>query len=399
MKRAGIYMGWVGRDNLGDEAMYALCRERFPFVRWSSESRVAYEPNAVRFLRQGLGNTSHLVRSVLEELRHQPRLRKLATRGIHGLTAGFRGEVGILGGGTLLNQAASNLESYIEVRKRTRSLVPVFGTGVACPEFWSPRPEWKDLRKEWVSVLAELPIVGVRGPYSKDLLTDAGATNVVACGDPGILFHRQYSQAPMEDGSKVQREERRDRPLRVAINTGDCYGKLWGQPEGIQEALLALTQWLTQAKHQVEFLPVSSRDVPSCRDLARLAGLPEASVSPALVSHDAFLEKVAGFEIVVALKLHAAILASAATVPCVVLEYQPKCLDFAASLEWERFTIRTGELSAANLIERVEALIAELPATRKTLHNNAERLCQRFEEYCQAIEPLVAGKARLLSCG
>ena len=79
--------------------------------------------------------------------------------------------------------------------------------------------------------------------------------------------------------------------------------------------------------------------------------------------------------------------------PCVVLEYQPECLDFAATLEWERFTIRTSELSAADLIERVEAMIAELPVTRKTLHNNAERLCQRFEEYCQAIEPMVAGKA------
>lgn len=385
MKRAGIYIGWVGRENLGDEAMYQLCRERFPDVQWLSLSRLAYEPKAGQFMRRGLGNSSHLVRSIREELWHQPRLRKLAAQGMHSFVKGLGGEVGMLGGGTLINQAAYNLESYVAVRKRTRSLVPVFGTGVSAPEFWVSRPEWKDRRKEWVSVLAELPVVGVRGPHSQELLTEAGATNVVVCGDPAIVLHARYGRVPSPD--------RPDRPLRVAINTGDCSGNLWGTPETIRESLLALTRWLKQARHSVEFVPVCPKDVSACVELARLAGMPEAKVSRAFTSHTRFLEKAETFDLVVALKLHAAVLAAAANVPFVMLEYQPKCLDFAASLEWERFTIRTDQLNGDGLIERVRLLIEDFPAVKMELHRNGGRLCQRFEEYCQRIEPMILRKS------
>jgi hypothetical protein len=391
MMRAGIYAGWVGFDNLGDEAMYELCKERFPSVRWSSFSQLAYQPNGTQWVSRGIDDSSHIFRLLREELCHQPRLRKIAAQSIHQLVAGLGGEVGILGGGTLINRAASNLQSYIDVRKRTRCLVPVFGTGVASPEFWSSKPEWKDRRRDWVDILAELPIVGVRGPHSMDLLTDAGAKNVVVCGDPAIGYHSLYRGKPLFD--------RPDRPLRVAINTGHCSGNLWGTPKDIQESLLALTRWLKKANHHIEFIPVWNEDVRSCTDLARKAGLAESTVNPALTSHTSFLEKVATFDVVVALKLHAAVLASAANVPCVLLEYQPKCLDFAASLEWEQFTIRTNQLKAARLIERVSFLIEQLPSARRTLYRNVSKLSQRFEEYCRTIEPIVLGTTPAIDYG
>jgi len=32
---AGIYIGWVGHLNLGDEALYDLCLARYPSISWS----------------------------------------------------------------------------------------------------------------------------------------------------------------------------------------------------------------------------------------------------------------------------------------------------------------------------------------------------------------------------
>jgi len=81
------------------------------------------------------------------------------------------------------------------------------------------------------------------------------------------------------------------------------------------------------------------RSSPDCR---------ESAVSAPLTTHDKFLKRAETFDLLIAVKLHAAVLASAANVPCVVLEYQPKCLDFAASIGWERFTIRTSHLTLQN---------------------------------------------------
>jgi hypothetical protein len=382
--RAGIYAGWIGFGNLGDEAMYGICRERFPSVSWSTGYQLSYRPDGAQWLRRGATNARQLVRELATELRHQPRLRKLAAQGTHGLVKLRGGEVGLLGGGTLINRAPWNLATYRDLRKRTRSLVPIFGSGVASPEFWSSHPEWKDTRKEWVSALAELPIAGVRGPNSLALLREAGAENVVVSGDPAIAFHARYRNPPAW--------VRPDRPLRVGINTGDCSGNLWGQPDNLQNALVALAQWLQQQKHHVELLPVWSKDLDPCEQVARMAGLPASTVSAPLTTHDKFLRKVESFDLLIAVKLHAAVLASAANVPCIVLEYQPKCLDFAASIGWERFTIRTSQLTPGQLIDKAALLVEQLAPARQELSRNVGRLERQFDEYCRRIEPMILGK-------
>lgn len=383
MKRAGIYAGWVGFANLGDEAMYEVCRNRFPSVRWSTSYQLAYKPSAPQLLQRTLKNAPQVWEGVLDELHHQSRLRKVAAQGRHGLARLLGDEVGLFGGGTLINREPWNLETYRDLRKRTGSLVPVFGTGVASPEFWSSSPAWKDTRKQWVEALAELPVVGVRGPFSQKFLQEEGARNVVVSGDPAIAFYERYRNRPPR--------ERVDSRLRVAINTGDCSGNLWGDPASIHESLVALARWLQEENHHVELLPVWQKDLEPSVEVARQAGLPQSCVSPPLTANRSFLRKIGTFDILIALKLHAAVLASVANVPCVILEYQPKCLDFAASIAWERFTMRTNDLTPAKLIDRVLLLVNQLSNARKELFCNVGRLAQRFAQYCDQIEPLIVG--------
>jgi polysaccharide pyruvyl transferase WcaK-like protein len=151
-------------------------------------------------------------------------------------------------------------------------------------------------------------------------------------------------------------------------------------------------RWLQDQKHQVELLPVWSKDLDSCRQLARILGLPQSTVSAPLTTHDRFLRKVETFDLLIAVKLHAAVLASAANVPSVILEYQPKCLDFAASIGWERFTIRTSQVTPARLIEKAALLLEQLAPAREELSGSVGRLERQFDEYCRRIEPLILGR-------
>ena len=382
--RAAVYMGWVGYENLGDEAIYSLCKKRFSSLRWSSLDQLNYQPNIPLLIRRGAHDIPHLFSVLKEELSHQTRLRNLAVNSAHRLASSLYGEVGLLGGGTIINQSSYLLESYVTVRNRTRSLVPVLGAGVASPDFWSTKSDWKDSRKEWVTVLDELPIVGVRGPLSKNLLDDVGARNVIVCGDPAVAYHLEYASKPLHAQG--------NRPLRAAINTGDCSGNLWGRMDDVQESLTKLVLWLEASGHQIEFIPVWPKDVGPCVDVARKAGLERSVVGPVLSSHTAFLSKIETFDIVVALKLHAAILSAVANIPFVLLGYQPKSLDFAASLGWEQFTIRTDQLTTSKLIELVSHLIEQLPTKKRELCTSMCKLSNLFEEYCRRIEPMLLGK-------
>lgn len=127
------YVGWVGYDNLGDEAMLAAVRRLLPWA----EVEVSGTP-----------------RDLL-----------------------------LLGGGTLINR--STYLGWLTERDSPRVERAVLGTGVANPAYWGitePVDGW--LR--WLSTCA---YVGVRGPHSEATLRSWGYDGELeVCGDPALLF-------------------------------------------------------------------------------------------------------------------------------------------------------------------------------------------------------------------
>src|SRR5882672_8265153 len=91
--RAGIYAGWIGFENLGDEAMYGICRERFPSVSWSTSYQLSYRPDGAQSVRRGGSDVRRRLREFAAHVRPQPRLRKLAGRGTHSLIKFLGGQV------------------------------------------------------------------------------------------------------------------------------------------------------------------------------------------------------------------------------------------------------------------------------------------------------------------
>ncbi len=293
----------------------------------------------------------------------------------------------MLGGGTLITLSDVWLDSYRALRRRTQSPVPTFGTGVASPEFWSAhQPGWVDRRKEWVALLEDLPLVGVRGPMSKAWLEEAGAKNVVVCGDPAVRFH-----VPLKSSSRA---EGRPRPHRIALNCGNSPWPMRGNPDALHRTLAQVARALRQAGHEVELVAVWPKDLAWCARVAQDAGLPATAVAPLAASPRAFFAALERADLIVALKLHTAILAAARNVPVLILEYQPKCGDFAASIDWQRFSIPTNEASSERILSLVSSMVAQLPDLRETLCRQMCSLAATFDRYCGAIEPLLtAGQA------
>ena len=144
-ERPGIrYVGWVGKDNLGDEAMLEAAVRLMPWGEVATR-----------------GEASHLL---------------------------------LLGGGTLINR--NQYLGWLTERDSPRIERAVFGTGVANPEYWGLTED----PDEWQRWLDTCCYVGVRGPNSAQTLVDWGYTGEIEiCGDPALALTRP--EIEVEPGS------------------------------------------------------------------------------------------------------------------------------------------------------------------------------------------------------
>lgn len=382
--RGGIYIGWVGYANLGDEAMWQVCRDVFPSLRWSTYADLSYTctpaATTISSVTDASTGSSKWLRVLREEFLTQRRLRMLRDQTVHRLATRLGGEVAMLGGGTLINDKGM-LDQYESARLRTGRLVPVFGTGVRDPDLWSSDPNWRDERQAWVDALAELPIVGVRGPRSKQLLEEAGARNVVVSGDPAVMLHRPLTQnAPPSDG-----------PLRIAMNCGlSCTN--WGgvKIEAINKEMAKVAWALALLGHQVDIVPVWPEDVAICAQVASDAAHKRVRALPVVTSAAPYLKLIGRYDIAITFKLHAGILAAAANVPFVMVNYEPKCRDFAESIGWEQLTIRSDQAQSREVLRLVDRISSALPQHREKLSANMAALRRTFQIYCETIGQILS---------
>lgn len=348
----GLYQGWIGWRNLGDEVMFEACRRCLPRIRWTAipfGDVPPPRPVAARLRSAGA--------------RFAARLRP--------------GSVAMLGGGTIVNRTPAWLEQYRRLARTVGRPVPVFAPGVADPAFWSGVAGWRDRRAEWRAALAPLPVIGVRGPRSKQLLDEAGCANVVVAGDPGLAFHRGATPVP-------------DAPRRtVALNAGRAQGRVWGGEDRMLAALAGAARELSGAGYAVRVFAVWDRDVPVCHEVARAAGLPPDAVDPLLVEADAALRYLDAFDVVVSVKLHAAVLAAAAGVPFVAVEYQPKVRDFTESIGWGRRTLRSDAVAASDVARAVRATDDDLAAVREGLAARVSEVAEGLRAYARQVEALL----------
>jgi hypothetical protein len=284
------YVGWTGKYNLGDEIMLESMRALMPWA----------------------------------EIR----------------TEGEAGKLLLLGGGTLINRYT--YLKWLMHRDAPSVERAVVGTGVASPLYWGLQEE----PKGWVDWLRTCVYVGVRGPYSYDILRQWGFQGALeVCGDSALLTERPSDVVTAKG--------------RVVVAPAWAKGELWGRSdEDVVNAFVAATSmWLDQGR-EVVFLASSPDDDGQVLQVIENVQRGMLPFVQGYADHDAALRLIASADVVVGERLHACVLAAAMGTPFVPIEYRPKLRDFAASLDMEDLVVRTDEISGPALDARVHQAMA-----------------------------------------
>jgi polysaccharide pyruvyl transferase WcaK-like protein len=321
------YLGWHGRSNLGDDAIYDAVRSQLPGATFLDLPCLPLE----------------MIRAVTT-----------------GLNRSLRRSTQVVGGGTLVGRRhwRGVVNRGMALTKNNGSYA--IGVGVEDPVFIGRKSGsgGNELRR-WAPILSEFRIVSVRGPRSAELLSDIGL-DVEVSGDPALVLPRPDVAA--EDGL-----------IGVNLGFGD---DLWGHdPNSVaHEMSRAVKQLASQGYRFVGIL--MNRDDKRWTEQA-LDGVNADIVLPADVG--AAARELGRCSAAVVSRLHAGILASLSETPVVSLEYQPKCRDFALSIDDERSLIRTNEVTGPAVADRVAAALADAADIRAKTRAAVGRLRQRLQ--------------------
>lgn len=321
------YLGWHGKNNIGDEAIYDAVRSRLPGATFLDLPRLPREM-----------------------------IRAVAT----GLNRKLRRSTQVVGGGTLVGRLHWRLliNRGMQFAKENGSYA--IGVGVEDPVFVGRNSgSSRDELKQWAPMLSQFNIVSVRGPRSAELLSDIGV-KVRVSGDPALVLPRP--EVVPEDGL-------------IGLNLG--FGDdLWGHdPARLANETARAVKELSSQGYRFVGILLNSDDRRWTEQA--LDGIQADIVRP--VDANRAARELARCSVAVVSRLHGGILASLSETPVVSLEYQPKCRDFALSIDNERSLIRTDRLSGAAVVEHVTATLADSAAIRAKTRTAVATLRQRLE--------------------
>ncbi|WP_181405542.1 polysaccharide pyruvyl transferase family protein [Microbacterium sp. SGAir0570] len=300
------YLGFAGHGNLGDDAIRDVYERRLPEHRlWNMPVRKA----------------------------------DIAKSALSGRLLRHRGAPLLLGGGTVLGRTIWRHHIKRTVEWMSPSTAVLLGAGVEDPEFVGDRSYTSaEELSRWPLILDQFESVTVRGPRSQELLAGVGVAAELV-GDPALLLGRgQLSDAVDENG-----------PVLVNLTHGeDQWGGTaldWSGP------VIEYLRRLIHDGRRVEFVSMEADDV-AINDRARreLADTTLRHHRPETT--DDLLALLGGARLVIGTRLHMCVLGVAAGVPTLSLEYRPKCRDFMASVNAERYCLRVDQLER-DLVEAV----------------------------------------------
>ena len=304
-------MGWTGEGNIGDESMYLAHQEYL-----SDIARLVPLPS--------LADNALLRRTA-------PRLDAVC-----------------LGGGTLIGNG--HFGSALAAVAAAAPDVPFFmiGTGSEDAEYTlGRRADIAGSLQRWRGLLERFPDVNVRGPRSVQVLAGLGVS-ATATGDPALALPWL---------------QRRPVSSLVGVNIGETDDQ-WGSADGATSGFADdLVGALLDAGHTVRLCPTTTDDHSHSVSLARRFDHRVQCPSRPL-GVLGFLHWVAECGAVVALKLHAQILATTQRVPVVALEYRPKCADFMESIDRMDRCMRTDAVDVPTIVEWIRTDLADHHATQ-----------------------------------
>jgi len=331
-----VYCGFVGRGNLGDDAMFEVIKSRLD-----------------------LGNPLVAVPGTpTYPLRMTPLLRRASSPGV------------VLGGGTLIGRYGWLDRVSTAIGGSLDREVVAIGTGVEDPD-WSKTHALTDMDelKRWADYLRRrFDRVTVRGPRSAAILNRLGVDATIV-GDPALLLSPLASKEVVREGE-------------IVINLG-ASGSIWGSQQDLNSHVRDAASELIRRGFQIRLLVMWKRDRNLVEEFA--STLPSSAVSLIVPRRPSdAMRELSGAHVVIGQRLHSVVMAAATHTPSLSLAYRPKCLDFQESIDRSRFTVRTDRVDTAELVD----LTMEVADNRET---EAQQLRTGVEKLRTALSAEIAG--------
>jgi polysaccharide pyruvyl transferase WcaK-like protein len=280
----------------------------------------------------------------------------------------------VIGGGTFVPKYPEHPD-LAELARRLPCIM--FGTGIGDPFFWG-----RDHIATWLDVIAQCRFVGVRGPLSRRRLIEWGVpgNRIEVVGDCALRLAE-----PATGPAFV--------PRTLLVNLGTTFNQLYGGDDARVEQ--AVTEALGALSSRGWTITLASAWKPDDPILERIAGA--VGIEEVLYWHDEFaraLADIGRFELVLAEKLHVAVIAACRGVPFVALNYRSKVLDFCESLGWEHWCPSTENLGAATLVDRIEELARERTHFANQLASSVREARLRLEDAAACAGRILAEAVR-----
>lgn len=330
-QRAPLYIGAVtNRINFGDELLFAANEALL-------DMELGYLP---------LGGRNRL-------------LRMRRARGVPAL---------ILGGGTLIGRPAYRkaLEAGIEVGGAES--FSMLGAGVSAPGN-NGKSSVAEL-EAWKPVLEKTRTVRVRGPRSREHLQRVGVESRVV-GDPVLAYLRDLQRRHPDRSPRSS-----DGHTRIAVNVADV--------DGIDHVIAEIAHALAALADRVDSPMISIMSAAPYDDSvsARLAiactkrHLPTELVPLYQLGYLGLVEELERHQVMLAVRLHAAVSAAAVGLPAISIAYEDKCWDHQLSIGAAPWTINLASVERDHLTEMLAALIVDPSLQRRATEPHIERLVE-----------------------
>jgi hypothetical protein len=320
------YIGWLGHNNLGDEALYSVIQKFLsPYELRPYDCYNDLTASLAQICRQPKNEHSH---------------------------------VSVFGGGTLLPDDIT----WIKPARYNY----LFGAAVKNPSFPSNFNSFDPVIIERLKKF-RFRLIGVRDYFSKDSLSQLGIESEVI-GDPVL------SLTPRPDIKRNQ--------TRVGINVG-CDGFLWGNDQNrVVKEMLHVCKTLKIRGYDPILVPFSKQDIPYTEMLSEKANIP---IFHNWTNLQSVMDLIATCQILIGQRMHSLIMSAATYTPFVCLEYRPKCNAFSETVGFLDYCIRTDNVTAEQTMEKFHDLLNNWTKMRDLLKQKVDNYRQIQVKFAERI--------------
>jgi hypothetical protein len=362
----GLYLGWTGKYNVGDDAMFEVCQEvlaRMAPAHGMVTTLVPYyPPSSCELFTMDLNSYSFVLHgggSILTKFEYLCTLREAAKLGIP-----------VMVWGTGWDDEGAMGEKELELLASKS-----FGTGNNEDDWISiPEGAWKDTFR----TVAEAKYGGVRGPYTEKILALASKTDhLKMIGDSGLLAANLLSfnpagSSPENDATALEQllgltlAPNRD---VLAVNYGmNKAGSSILHKDNSLVANAFIDALVTLAgKFTLVLYSMAGDDLASVQQIANsVSERVPATLKPSVMFVPTVLD-TAGLLLLLRrarfslnYKLHGSVLSSSVGTPFVAVAYHFKTIEFCDSISpfLRQFVVRTseGDITGNALVQAMENL-------------------------------------------